>query len=76
MKNRPLPKVLITSLCFILSVQGLKAQDANYWSSSYNPAGLLTPGAVIVLNRDSGVMFFNPALLGYNTKNSASISGT
>ncbi len=76
MKNQPLPKIVIALLCFVLFSQSIKAQDANYWSSSYNPAGLLTPGAVIALNRDSGVMFFNPALLGYNSKNSASISGT
>ncbi len=69
-------KLLITILAAILFLQEVKAQDANYWSSSYNPAGFLTPGAVIAFNRDSGVMFLNPALLSHNTKSSASISGT
>jgi hypothetical protein len=69
-------KILTTILCLVLFLQGVKAQDANYWSSSYNPAGFLTPGAVIAFNRDSGVMFLNPALLAYNNKNSASISGS
>ncbi|SDT67747.1 hypothetical protein SAMN05216490_4827 [Mucilaginibacter mallensis] len=69
-------KILITFLCAVLFVQTAKAQDANYWSSGYNPAGYLTPGAVVAFNRDSGVMFLNPALLSHNTKSSASISGT
>lgn len=69
-------KILITFLCAVLFLQTAKAQDANYWSSGYNPAGYLTPGAVVAFNRDSGVMFLNPALLSHNTKSSASISGT
>jgi hypothetical protein len=69
-------KIPITFLCLVLFLQGVKAQDANYWSSSYNPAGFLTPGAVIAFNRDSGVMFLNPALLAYSNKSSASISGS
>ncbi|MEZ2335004.1 hypothetical protein [Mucilaginibacter sp. RCC_168] len=69
-------KTLIIFLGVILFLQEVKAQDANYWSSSYNPAGYLTPGAVIAFNRDSGVMFLNPALLAYNSKSSASISGS
>jgi hypothetical protein len=69
-------KILITFLCALFFLQTVKAQDANYWSSGYNPAGYLTPGAVVAFNRDSGVMFLNPALLSHNTKSSASISGT
>ncbi|MDN5287233.1 MAG: hypothetical protein JWR38_3507 [Mucilaginibacter sp.] len=69
-------KILITFFCLMFFFQGVKAQDANYWSSSYNPAGFLTPGAVIAFNRDSGVMFLNPALLAYSNKNTASISGS
>jgi len=69
-------KTLIIFLGVVLFLQEVKAQDANYWSSSYNPAGYLTPGAVIAFNRDSGVMFLNPALLAYNNKSSASISGS
>jgi hypothetical protein len=59
-----------------LFTQALRAQDANYWSSSYNPSGFLTLGAVIAFNRDSGVMFLNPALLAYSTKNTASINAS
>ncbi|WP_428328473.1 hypothetical protein [Mucilaginibacter sp.] len=69
-------KTLATFLCVFLFAQAVRAQDANYWSSSYNPAGFLTPGAVIAFNRDSGVMFLNPALLAYNTKNTASINAS
>jgi len=69
-------KILTTFLCVFLFAQAIKAQDANYWSSSYNPAGFLTPGAVIAFNLDSGVMFLNPALLAYSTKSTASINAS
>lgn len=51
------------------------AQDANYWSNSYNAGNFFTPGAVIASNKDSGGFFYNPALLAYETKNSTSING-
>lgn len=69
-------KILIIFLCVFMFTQATRAQDANYWSSSYNPAGFLTPGAVIAFNRDSGVMFLNPALLAYSTKSTASINAS
>jgi len=52
------------------------SQDANYWSSAYGPGGFFVPGATIVKNGDSGVLFYNPALLAYNTKNASNISGS
>ncbi len=52
----------------------LYSQDANYWSNNYGPGGFFTPGAVIANNKDSGVVSFNPALLAYSNKNTASIS--
>lgn len=54
----------------------LYAQDANYWTNNYNAGGFVSPGAVVAWNRDSGVLFYNPALLAYSHKNTASISGT
>ncbi|MGN8069706.1 hypothetical protein [Mucilaginibacter sp. 22184] len=69
-------KTFIIFFCLLFLLQGVRAQDANYWSSNYNPAGFLTPGAVIAFNRDSGVMFLNPALLAYSNKTTASISGS
>jgi hypothetical protein len=54
----------------------VNAQDANYWSASYNPSGFLIPGSAVAFTGDSGVLYFNPALLAYNTKNSATISGS
>jgi hypothetical protein len=71
-----MPKLLVIFLCVFITWQEAKAQDANYWSSNYNPGGYLTPGAVIAFNRDSGVMFLNPALLAYSNKSTASISGS
>jgi hypothetical protein len=65
------------SILLILSVlHHATAQDANYWSSNYNAGGFFTPGAVIANNRDSGVFFYNPALLAYSTKTTTSITGT
>ncbi|WP_447640468.1 MULTISPECIES: hypothetical protein [Chitinophagaceae] len=61
--------LLCASVCYSY------AQDANYWSNSYNPGNFFVPGAVLTYNRDSGVFFYNPALLAYETKNSASFNG-
>lgn len=61
---------------FLISIQLTSGQDAHYWASSYGPAGFFTPGAVIARNKDSGVLFYNPALLAYNNRNAASITGT
>src|ERR1700744_3653714 len=61
--------------CFLLLPMAVLAQDAHYWSDSYGPGGFLAPGAVIANNRDSGVLAYNPALLAYTRKSSASISG-
>lgn len=47
-------------LCLSLRVF---SQDANYWTSPYGPGGYFLPGAVIADNKDSGVLFVNPALL-------------
>jgi hypothetical protein len=50
------------------------AQDAHYWSNNYGPGVFLTPGSVIASNRDSGVLFYNPALLTLSNKNRIAIS--
>ena len=71
-----MPKFIFAIFFSLLFVQYAFAQDANYWSSSYNPGGFFTPGAVIAFNRDSGVMFLNPALLAYSNKNTASFNGS
>ncbi|MHA4808015.1 hypothetical protein ACX0G9_07905 [Flavitalea flava] len=63
------------SLTFFFHPAIVQAQDANYWSFNYGPGGFLTPGSVLAYNRDSGVFFFNPALLAYTNRNSASITG-
>ncbi len=52
------------------------SQDANYWSSAYGNGSFFMPGAVVSYNGDSGVLFRNPALQGYNRHASASITGT
>ena len=63
------------TICFCLIFSGqLLAQDANYWHSSFGPGGLLTPGATIVNDRDSGLYYYNPALMALHPKNSVSIS--
>jgi hypothetical protein len=65
---------LLTVLFF--KINSNQAQDANYWSCSYGPGSFVVPGATIARNGDSGVLFYNPALLAYNTKNAASVSGS
>ncbi len=52
------------------------AQDAHYWASTYNPASLAVPGGVIANTGDSGVFYYNPALLAFSRKNSFTVSGT
>lgn len=68
-------KNIFTFAFAVLSVTAF-AQDANYWSNPYGPGGFLVPGSTIAKNGDSGVFFYNPALLAYNTKNAAAISGS
>jgi hypothetical protein len=63
-------------LFFTITSVKAGAQGANYWASSYGPGCFMTPGSVIAKNGDSGVLFYNPALLAYNTKNAATISGS
>ncbi|MEZ2445752.1 hypothetical protein AB6805_28755 [Chitinophaga sp. RCC_12] len=69
-------RAIITCILFICISQLLFAQDANYWSGNYGPGGFFTPGAVIANNKDSGVLFYNPALQALTRKKTASISGT
>jgi hypothetical protein len=68
-------KKLFTFACLLFTLS-LHAQDANYWSASYGPGGFFMPGAVIANNKDSGVLFYNPALLALSHKKTTSISGT
>lgn len=68
MKRLVLCMLIGTPLC-------VQSQDANYWSCSYGPGSFMVPGASIARNMDSGVLFYNPALLAYNKKNAAAISG-
>ncbi|SDL18808.1 hypothetical protein SAMN04488090_0289 [Siphonobacter aquaeclarae] len=51
------------------------AQDTHYWSSQFNPGGFVMPGATVADTRDSGVFFFNPALLAFRPQRSISVSG-
>jgi hypothetical protein len=69
-------KKLLAILYFVPLVEYLHAQDANYWSADFGVAGYFTPGSVVAYNGDSGVLFYNPALLAYSKKNATSISAT
>ncbi|WP_295128902.1 hypothetical protein [uncultured Chitinophaga sp.] len=53
--------LLLVSVCVFNVV---KSQDTHYWNSQYGAGGFFVPGAVIAANGDSGVYFYNPALLG------------
>lgn len=67
---------ILTTLILSFLLLGVLAQDANYWSTSYGAGGFFVPGATIAKNGDSGVLFYNPALLAFNTKNASNISGS
>lgn len=67
---------IVRYLLFLFIPIQLFAQDANYWSSDYGAGGFFVPGAILANNHDSGVLFFNPALLAFDKRNAASISGT
>jgi len=67
-------KMIIFFLLTLSVITSIQAQDAHYWQSGFTPGGFLMPGAVIANNRDSGVFFYNPALLALNPKSSVSIS--
>ncbi|UYQ95363.1 hypothetical protein MKQ68_09660 [Chitinophaga horti] len=55
-------RIYLLLVCSLYSVCTL-AQDTHYWNSQYGPGGFLTPGAVIAATGDSGVYYYNPALL-------------
>lgn len=61
-------RFLLLLSCFIFFLSNSFAQDAHYWSSNYGPGVMLTPGSVIASNGDSGVLFYNPALLSHSNK--------
>lgn len=67
---------IAATLILSFMLLNINAQDANYWSSSYGAGGFFVPGATIAKNGDSGVLFYNPALLAFNTKNASNISGS
>ncbi len=69
-------RLTLSLFCLFVCIEFLSAQDANYWSADYGPAGFFTPGAVIANNNDSGVLFYNPALLGLSHKSATTLSGT
>lgn len=67
-------KRLLFSVFLLITLQAA-AQDTHYWSANFSAGSFVMPGGVVANNRDSGVVFYNPALLAYSKKNSASISG-
>ena len=57
-------------------LQQATAQDSHYWSSNYGPGGFMTPGATVADTKDSGVFFYNPALLAVRPKTALEFSGS
>jgi hypothetical protein len=60
----------------IFSLEQSIAQDSNYWSSNYGPGGFMTAGATVADTKDSGVFFYNPALLAIRPKTALEFSGS
>lgn len=69
-------RTTILLILFSFSLQYVDAQDSNYWSSNYGPGGFMTPGASIADTKDSGVFFYNPALLAVRPKTALEFSGS
>lgn len=69
---RQLYSLLLTACCLLPAA----AQDSHYWTSNYGPGGLMTPGSTIADTKDSGVFFYNPALLAIRPKTSLEFSGS
>ena len=69
-------RTIFTILFIGISVHYTLAQDSNYWSSNYGPGGLMTPGASIADTKDSGVFFYNPALLAIRPKTALEFSAS
>ncbi|UFH55033.1 hypothetical protein [Spirosoma sp. KNUC1025] len=67
---------ILLLLALGLSFRYSSAQDSNYWSSNYGPGGFMTPGATIADTKDSGVFFYNPALLAVRPKTALEFSGS
>ncbi len=63
-------------LLLVTGLQFSAAQDAQYWQNGYQPGGLLTPGAVIASDNDSGFFYYNPALMALHPKTSVSASAS
>ena len=67
----------ISTLLFLgFSFQQVIAQDSHYWTSNYGPGGFMTPGATISDTKDSGVFFYNPALLAIRPKTALEFSAS
>lgn len=50
------------------------AQDTHYWNSQYGPGGFFVPGATLAATGDSGVFYYNPALLAGERISSISVN--
>jgi hypothetical protein len=74
--NPELCYVLHFAFFFTLITMYSFSQDTHYWYATYCAGGFFMPGAVIADNRDSSVLFYNPALLAHSSKSTISFSGT
>ena len=69
-------RIGVIVLLFGSSFHLAHAQDSNYWTSNYGPGGFMTPGATVADTKDSGVFFYNPALLAVRPKTALEFSGS
>ncbi|MCK7555433.1 hypothetical protein MKQ70_10615 [Chitinophaga sedimenti] len=65
----------IYSLLLIMACcSKVAAQDTHYWNSQYGPGGFFVPGATLAATGDSGVFYYNPALLAGERISSISVN--
>lgn len=72
--STPMNKRYTFLLPALLLAMYVRAQDAQYWQNGYQPGGLITPGAVIASDNDSGFFYYNPAIMALHPKTSVTAS--
>lgn len=63
-----------TLLTLLYLAHPAKAQDGQYWQNEFNPGGFFIPGAVVASDNDSGLFYYNPAIIALHPKTSVSLS--
>lgn len=67
-------KTIGAIFCLFLCGQRLTAQDAAYWGPPYGAGTFFWPGSNVAGRDDSGLYYFNPALIALRPRSSVSLA--